>query len=453
VTTLAERAVARVSSRIGKKSSRRSFLMKTAVVGSALATNPLRYVLKPGTAYAATCGPEADCGSGWTVFCCSVNEGQNTCPDGTIAAGWWKSDGSPFCGGGPRYILDCNGLCGGCGCGSDGICAPGCYNCGCRCGTGSCDQRRHCCNEFRYGQCHQELACVGPVVCRIATCMPPWEWDPTCTTTSATANRTGLHYAPCLEPPIASVAAFGAAGDHGEPATALAFPVVGMESTPSGRGYWLVASDGGIFGFGDAPFLGSTGAIRLNKPVVDMAATASGSGYWLVAADGGIFSYGDAQFFGSTGSIVLNRPIVGMAATRSGNGYWLVATDGGVFCFGDASFFGSTGGITLTQPIVGLTPTPSGQGYWLVASDGGVFAFGDATFHGSLGGQVLLSRITGIAATPTGNGYWMAGEDGGVFAFGDARFFGALAPDGSVQGRTVDVEARPAGDGYWLANS
>ena len=31
---------------------------------------------------------------------------------------------------------------------------------------------------------------------------------------------------------------------------------------PTGNGYWLVASDGGIFAFGDAPFFGSTGASR-----------------------------------------------------------------------------------------------------------------------------------------------------------------------------------------------
>jgi hypothetical protein len=32
-----------------------------------------------------------------------------------------------------------------------------------------------------------------------------------------------------------------------------------------------------------------------------------------VATDGGIFAFGDAPFFGSTGSITLNKPIVGMA--------------------------------------------------------------------------------------------------------------------------------------------
>ena len=87
-----------------------------------------------------------------------------------------------------------------------------------------------------------------------------------------------------------------------------------MAATPDGGGYWLVASDGGVFSFGDAVFHGSTGAIALNRPIVGMAATPDGGGYWLVAADGGVFSFGDAVFEGSTGAIALNRPIVGMAA-------------------------------------------------------------------------------------------------------------------------------------------
>ena len=34
-----------------------------------------------------------------------------------------------------------------------------------------------------------------------------------------------------------------------------------------------VASDGGIFPFGDAPGLGSTGGMHLNRPIVAMAGT------------------------------------------------------------------------------------------------------------------------------------------------------------------------------------
>ena len=75
-----------------------------------------------------------------------------------------------------------------------------------------------------------------------------------------------------------------------------------------------MASDGGIFSFGDAAFHGSMGGKPLNKPIVGMAATSDGLGYWLVASDGGIFNFGDAGFFGSAGGTPLNKPAVGMAA-------------------------------------------------------------------------------------------------------------------------------------------
>jgi len=91
--------------------------------------------------------------------------------------------------------------------------------------------------------------------------------------------------------------------------------VVGDHFTYAPPGYWLVASDGGIFTFGHAGFAGSTGGVVLNQPVVGMAATADDGGYWLVARDGGIFSFGDASFYGSTGGRHLNQPIVGMAST------------------------------------------------------------------------------------------------------------------------------------------
>ena len=34
------------------------------------------------------------------------------------------------------------------------------------------------------------------------------------------------------------------------------------------KGYWLVASDGGIFAFGDASFYGSAGGLDLKQPVI-----------------------------------------------------------------------------------------------------------------------------------------------------------------------------------------
>jgi len=209
-------------------------------------------------------------------------------------------------------------------------------------------------------------------------------------------------------------------------------PMVGMARTPDSLGYWTVAADGGIFSFGDAAshFYGSEGGKHLNAPIVAMAPTATGNGYWLVASDGGVFAFGDAKFDGSMGGTHLNAPVVGMAVTPDGNGYWLVASDGGIFSFGDAAnhFYGSEGGKHLNKPMVGMDVSETGNGYWTVASDGGIFAFGDAVFYGSMGGLHLNAPMVGMAATPDGKGYWTVASDGGIFSFGDAagHFFGSM---------------------------
>ncbi len=237
----------------------------------------------------------------------------------------------------------------------------------------------------------------------------------------------------------------------GSAPTPLAKPVVGMAATPSGNGYWLVASDGGIFTFGDAAFKGSAGDIRLNQPIVGMAPTPSGNGYWLVASDGGIFTFGDARFVGSAGNIRLNQPIVGMAATPSGNGYWLVASDGGIFTFGDARFVGSAGALPLKQPIVGMAATSGGKGYWLAAADGGIFTFGDAPFLGSAGALPLRQPVTGMAPSPSGHGYWLVARDGGIFNYGDAVFAGA--GNACTNSPAMAMAASHNVNGYWIANN
>ena len=95
--------------------------------------------------------------------------------------------------------------------------------------------------------------------------------------------------------------------------------------------------------------------MKLNQPIVAMEASVAGDGYWLVAADGGIFGFGNAPFHGSTGAMHLVQPIVGMARVPSGDtGYWLVANDGGIFSFGTAQFEGSTAGHTVPGGVVGI---------------------------------------------------------------------------------------------------
>jgi uncharacterized protein with LGFP repeats len=183
-TTITERLVTGLATRWGRrKVGRRSFFAGAAVVGSALATHPVQYATRPLSALATVCGDGASCDLGWSAFCCTIS-GANQCPPGSFVAGWWKADRSGFCCGSARYYIDCNARCG-----SDWKC---------HCASGTCDQRRVACNQFRYGQCHREISCYGPVVCRVITCTPPWKFDSACGTTSLTDNRTATHSAPCL---------------------------------------------------------------------------------------------------------------------------------------------------------------------------------------------------------------------------------------------------------------
>ena len=98
-------------------------------------------------------------------------------------------------------------------------------------------------------------------------------------------------------------------------------------------------------------FFGSTGDMKLNSPVQSLVPNPDGGGYWLVASDGGIFAF-NGPFYGSMGDRQLNRPVTGMVGF--GNGYLMVGEDGGIFAFGDAPFFGSLGDRVLAQPIVSV---------------------------------------------------------------------------------------------------
>jgi hypothetical protein len=223
-----------------------------------------------------------------------------------------------------------------------------------------------------------------------------------------------------------------------------------MVSTSTGKGYWQVATDGGVFAYGDAQFYGSLpGTVQVDN-IIGMARTSTDKGYWLVGRDGGVFAFGDAVFANSLPGLGVHvSNIVGMAPTKDGKGYWLAGSDGGVFAFGTAQFYGSMGGRPLNKPVEAIAPTPSSQGYWLVAQDGGVFAFGDAPFLGSMGGQPLNYPVIDMDTTPDGQGYWLTAEDGGVFAFGNAQFYGSMAGR-PLNGRITGMSSTPDAKGYWL---
>ena len=87
--------------------------------------------------------------------------------------------------------------------------------------------------------------------------------------------------------------------------TPLAAPIVSSCPSPTGRGYYLVGADGGVFAFGDAKYHGSIPELVAAKqsepvtsPVVSIMAI-DNNGYWLVCADGAVYAFGAAQFQGA----------------------------------------------------------------------------------------------------------------------------------------------------------
>lgn len=200
---------------VSSRTSRRGFLVRSAMAGSALAVAGWRYASRPGTAYGAiaACPPGSLCSDGFTEFCCVINDGINACPPGTFNGGWWRADFSQYCNG-TRYYIDCMQDC--CGAPFGSQWCNGCTPCHCP----SCNNRKVFCNYFRYGQCNQHIVRSGPIACRVATCVPPYEFDPACSAASAVDNSTADHFSDCLlnpplvyppPPPVSVLASVGSA--------------------------------------------------------------------------------------------------------------------------------------------------------------------------------------------------------------------------------------------------
>ncbi len=232
---------------------------------------------------------------------------------------------------------------------------------------------------------------------------------------------------------------FGSAGFYGSTGSLrLQRPVVGIVPTSDRYGYWLDASDGGVFAFGDAGFYGSIPGLglhpagsglpnSLNAPIVGMVPSADAGGYFMVASDGGVFAFGDAKFAGSCYSIGgCAGAAVAVMPEASGYGYWVVTQTGDVYTFGDAPYFGAPGNVG--SPVTSAVGTPDGRGYWILVANGTVYAYGDAHNYGSPSGQFGgLDPASAVFSTSDGGGYWVAAADGSVHTYGDAPNDGSMA--------------------------
>ena len=170
-------------------------------------------------------------------------------------------------------------------------------------------------------------------------------------------------------PPTAACSATATPSSTAPPApSSSSAPIVGIVATADGKGYYLVAADGGVFAFGDAKFHGSAGNLKLVAPIVGLSITSTGAGYYLVGADGGVFTFGDAAYAGNLYSTFSgpspDGPAVGIAADPAGPGYLIATAQGAIVSYGGAPFFGSPSlsGVTPAEPLVSVTYEPGGTG-------------------------------------------------------------------------------------------
>ena len=230
---------------------------------------------------------------------------------------------------------------------------------------------------------------------------------------------------------------FGSAQFYGSTGSLhLQRPVVGIVPTADHGGYWLDASDGGVFAYGDTQYYGSIPGLglhpagsglpnSLNAPIVGMVPSIDDNGYFMVASDGGVFAFGDAHFAGSCPGIGgCSGAAVAVMPDASGNGYWLVTYTGSVYTFGDAPDFGAPGHGNVTSAVA----SPDGLGYQVLLSNGQVYSYGDAAADGSPPATDFnpFNPATSIFSTSDGAGYWVSSALGAVYNFGDAPNDGGM---------------------------
>ena len=291
-----------------------------------------------------------------------------------------------------------------------------------------------------------ETAILTVLAPPVSTPPPPATPTPTPTPTPAPAPTPPVITSPTTTPnhgywlvgSDGGIFTFGDAQFYGSTGDIhLQRPVVGITPTANDAGYWLVASDGGIFTFGDAQYYGSIPGLglapagssspkRLNAPIVGMVPSADGGGYFMVASDGGVFTFGDAKFEGSCPGIggCAGGAAVAVMPDATGNGYWVVTAEGVVQPFGDAADYGEPAPFAGT--VASAARSFDGGGYYILGSDGEVFAYGDAVYRGNAYGSVVEGSdpASAIFTTADGGGYWVASADGSVFTYGDAPYEG-----------------------------
>ena len=172
------------------------------------------------------------------------------------------------------------------------------------------------------------------------------------------------------------------------------WPAAGIALTGDGLGAWVAAINGTVVPCGTAPDL-TRGAVSYDAPVVGIEPTVTGGGYYLLLASGRVLAFGDATALGD-GTPDGSR-FVGLASTAAG--YWLARADGDVQAFGDAPDLGRA--TPVGGRVVDIATTASRAGFRLLVDNGDIVSFGSlpSIGKGQVSGATVLDD-TFESATP-----------------------------------------------------
>lgn len=214
--------------------------------------------------------------------------------------------------------------------------------------------------------------------------------------------------------------------------------VVAIAPGPT-KGFWALTRTGRVRGVGGLSSLGSPPQLRRADRPIALAADPSGAGYWVLTSEGQVFGFGHAHRYRPEvpqGRVPKSVKAVGIAAGPGGVGYWILWSDGNVVAYGSAPIFGSP--YFPDHRFTAIASSADGPGYWAVSASGRVFPFGSAWGEPPTGGIVIHGEVVGIAGAPDGAGYWLLGRNGSLRAFGSARLSQDL-PNPLGLGRAVSI--------------
>ncbi|HUD06184.1 MAG TPA: hypothetical protein VMR18_04705 [Candidatus Saccharimonadales bacterium] len=210
---------------------------------------------------------------------------------------------------------------------------------------------------------------------------------------------------------------FGDATNYGSSPSGARTGITGIAVTPDGGGYWLVTRYGAVIPFGDAGeyengvtnYGGGKGEPNIVGIAADQNIGKSTSGpngttvpsayygYWLIGSNGTVWGKGgpnatvsQAPWEGEKLTSGSDTDVAIVADPTSGSNqpnqyYYEVSSEGNIWVRPAADpSYGSpiSDDETVSAPITSMAVTPDGTGYWETGNNGQIYNFGSAKDHG-----------------------------------------------------------------------